>query len=67
MLLTPLAPGGSTESSGKIWTAASDSTLVVWADVAGTGNMDASKATVVLVDGGQSECASARGNACWSE
>eukprot|EP00967_Tisochrysis_lutea_P008070 scaffold9635_cov20-Tisochrysis_lutea.AAC.1 len=51
--MTPLTPGGSTERSGKIWTAANDSTVVVWPDTAGTGNMDASKAKIIDVEGGQ--------------
>mmetsp|Transcript_27361 Transcript_27361/g.73969 ORF Transcript_27361/g.73969 Transcript_27361/m.73969 type:complete len:287 (+) Transcript_27361:174-1034(+) len=53
LLMTPLTPGGSTERSGKIWTAANDSTVVVWPDTAGTGNMDASKAKIIDVEGGQ--------------
>ena len=65
LLLTPLSPEASVKATGKIWTAANDGTVVVWADIAGTGSMDSSKAKVIKVEGGQCESKQRRRSNSW--
>ena len=51
MLLTPLTPGGSVDTGGKVWTGAADGTVYFWSDEDGTGTIEAGKGKSVAVPG----------------